>query len=263
MWFAVEPLTFFTVGSLETVSTQTKHVFTRGQGENGGAPIETDLTCRTKGRLHKQWTDVDVFEPSWTSVTWMLRGQGPRRRRHRGRGWGGRENEKILLSSASQNVLKEVFKKKRSNHLNFNATFGYQQEKNCLTPSAIDRTARLQNTAANVFSAIFLPVCANWVPNSMKVLARSCLAWTPSRFKLSRLRRAGEEGALQLAERRGVWCGEIAECRRVGMIAADIAGKKTETLVMLKVVSRRVASTWLEGWWMMMIKLLFKVCSWL
>lgn len=60
MWFGVALLTFFTTGSLKTVSTQTKHVFTRGQGEDGGAPIETDLTCRTKGRLHKQWTDVDV-----------------------------------------------------------------------------------------------------------------------------------------------------------------------------------------------------------
>lgn len=157
------------------------------------------------------------------SVTWTLRGRGPRRR-HR-----GRENEKILLSSTSQNVLKEELKKKWWNHLNLNATFGYQQEKKCLTPSAINRTVRLQNTAANVFSAIFLPDCADWDPNSMKVLARSCLAWTPSRFKLLRLRRAGEEGTLQLAERSGVWCGEIAECRTVGVIAADIAGEKNRT----------------------------------
>lgn len=45
------------------------------------------------------------------SVTWTLRGWGPRRRRHRGRGRGGRENEKILLSSTSQNVLKGEFLK--------------------------------------------------------------------------------------------------------------------------------------------------------
>lgn len=62
MWFAVELLTFFTIGSLKTVSAQTKHVFTRGQGEDGVAPIETDLTCRTKERLHKQWTGVDVLK---------------------------------------------------------------------------------------------------------------------------------------------------------------------------------------------------------
>lgn len=54
MWFAVELLTFFTIGSRKTVGAQTKHVFARGEGEDRAAPIETDPTCRTKGRLHKQ-----------------------------------------------------------------------------------------------------------------------------------------------------------------------------------------------------------------
>lgn len=60
MWFAVELLTFFTIGSRKTVGAQTKHVFARGEGEDRAAPIETDPTCRTKGRLHKQWTDADL-----------------------------------------------------------------------------------------------------------------------------------------------------------------------------------------------------------
>lgn len=59
--FAVEILTGFAVLPLETVSTQTKHVFTRSQGWDGGAPMKTDPTCNTKDTLHAQHSLMLMF----------------------------------------------------------------------------------------------------------------------------------------------------------------------------------------------------------
>lgn len=45
---AVELRTSFAVIPLKTVGTQTKQVFTAGQGRDGRAPVKTELTCKTK-----------------------------------------------------------------------------------------------------------------------------------------------------------------------------------------------------------------------
>lgn len=47
----VRNLTVFTVIPLKTVSTQTKHVFPRSQGCDGGAPIKADPTYISKDTL--------------------------------------------------------------------------------------------------------------------------------------------------------------------------------------------------------------------
>lgn len=75
----------------------------------------------------------------------------------------------------------------------------------------MDRAAKLQNTAVNLFLVVMLPVRANWDPNIMKVLVPNGLGRTPSGFTLSSLWCAEEEGALWLDERRGVWSEEIIE----------------------------------------------------
>lgn len=60
-WFAVGNLTVFTVIPLKTVSTQTKHVFPRGQGCDGGAPIKADPTYISKDALQGQHSLLFMF----------------------------------------------------------------------------------------------------------------------------------------------------------------------------------------------------------
>lgn len=51
MWNTAQMQTIFTDLPLKAVSTQAKHVFTRGQGGDRGSPMETHHTYRTTGRL--------------------------------------------------------------------------------------------------------------------------------------------------------------------------------------------------------------------
>lgn len=101
-WFAVGNLTVFTVIPLKTVSTQTKHVFPRGQGCDGGAPIKADPTyISTSGHtsgsaqpaLHVQ--SSDECRVSYLSA---------RRRRRRD------QKKSVSVLSVSPKNIKNVFK---------------------------------------------------------------------------------------------------------------------------------------------------------